>query len=466
VVKTKRFCEKVFWLLLLCSPAIDLLNGIWTYLLAGGRGEMLSTLSLTNLSSVTPALIIRLICLVFMTGYLFILKNRKAILMFALIGFFWALSVTHEIIRGVSFSLNADIQYIVRYCYCLMVLVVFAAMYKDDGRRKEELCDRTNKILCISLFVQGAGILIPYMFGMGFYTYADRIGYRGSRGFFYAGNDITAAIMFIIPIVLVCFMQQEQLRKNKSAWFQAISTAMGIVSLLLIGTKASFLAAGGTVVVLGAYALYVALKQKKKRKLINVAIVIVLSVMLMLFLTLISSFTNVVKNYVWEGTFSIAPPQSSNPFDTIKDSIDANKQLADNEGSSTMIFSGRTQKLGTVIAEFKSTLPLSFVAGVGRGSQETIIEMDIFEVILYYGIPGAIVMLWLYALNIFKMVIDFFKNFSLLNLAVCVAIGLGIGYMFIAGHTLFSVTAGFYFAFMIVYGRLFCSREGLNSKII
>ena len=466
MIKTKKLCEKLFWILLLCSPVMDLLNGIWTYLIAGGRGEMLSTLSLRNLSAISPSLILRIAFLLVMVAYLFIMKNRKAIILFCSIGLFWVLSVGHEFLRGVEFSLSADIQYIVRYCYCLMVLIVFAVMYKEDGRSSEELRDRTNKILTISLFVQGAGILVPYMFGMGFYTYADRMGYRGSRGFFYAGNDITAAIMFIIPIVFACFILQDKLKKNRLGWLQAVSTAMGLVSLLLIGTKASFLVAGVTVAVLGVYSVICIFTEKSWKKFLRVTLVVVMTVALMLSLTFISKFVNIVKNYEWQGTTDTAPPQSTNPFDTIKDSIDANQNLADKEGASSMLFSGRTGKLKATINEFKNALPLSIVAGIGRGTQEKIIEMDVFEVILYYGLPAAFLMLILYLINGFKIVIDLFKNFSLYNLAVCVALALGVGYMFIAGHTLFSVTAGFYFAFMIVYGRLFCSREGLDAKII
>ena len=104
--------------------------------------------------------------------------------------------------------------------------------------------------------------------------------------------------------------------------------------------------------------------------------------------------------------------------------------------------------------------------GIGRGSQAKIIEMDLLEVFLYYGVLGTVAMLWLYLLQGVKTIIDLFRCFSLRNLAVCVALGLCVGYLFLAGHTLFSVTAGFYFAFMIVYARLFCSKEGMDTNIL
>ena len=75
-------------------------------------------------------------------------------------------------------------------------------------------------------------------------------------------------------------------------------------------------------------------------------------------------------------------------------------------------------------------------------------------------------MLWLYLTQGARVILDLFRNFSLYNLAVCVALGLCVGFLTLAGHTLFSVTGGFYFAFMIVYARLFCSREGMKAEIL
>ena len=119
-----------------------------------------------------------------------------------------------------------------------------------------------------------------------------------------------------------------------------------------------------------------------------------------------------------------------------------------------------------MLDQFKAHMPISALVGLGRGSQQRIIEMDLLEVFFYYGILGSITMLWLYLSQGIKVILDLFRNFSLHNLAVCVALALCVGFLFLAGHTLFSVTGGFYFAFMIGYARLFCSKDGLDTKIL
>ena len=97
---------------------------------------------------------------------------------------------------------------------------------------------------------------------------------------------------------------------------------------------------------------------------------------------------------------------------------------------------------------------------------EKIIEMDIIEVFVYYGVFGLASMLWLYLTQGIKVVIELFRAFSLRNLACCIALALCVGFLVLAGHVLFSVTSGFYFAFMIGYTRLVCSREGPEAKIL
>ena len=185
--KTKKTFEKLFWLLLLISPALDLVNGIWSYLLCGGDGGMLSSLDIQGLPALSPSFTVRMLMLVLMVAYLFLQKRWKPILMFVGIGVTWVLSVAGEVIRDVPFSL---------------VLIAYSTMLKQDGRGQAWLRESIDKVLSGSLLVLGLGVLVPYMLGMGFYTYADRMGYRGSRGFFYAGNDITAVMMLMLPVVL------------------------------------------------------------------------------------------------------------------------------------------------------------------------------------------------------------------------------------------------------------------------
>lgn len=437
--KFKRLCGLCFWLMLLLSPFLDMVNGIFTYIQAGGTGvgDMLSTLDLTDEGGLSPSLIIRMVFLALMLAYLFVCRHKKAIIMFVCIGVAWVLTVGFEFVRGVEFSLFADISYIIRFCYCLMCLVVAERIIRD-GQGKYVLRERVDKLLCVAALTGALGIMLPFMFEMGFYTYADPLGYRGSRGFYYAGNDITVVLMLILPMMLSSWMEHKG-KPRFWNYMQLICCAFSVVAMLVIGTKTSFLAVGVVGCVMLVYSLIQGFRHKNWRPLIRFLIAVAVT-------------------YIVYELFSAGA--------TVAHSIKTTKKYMDEKDPGQSLLSGRVTYLIMAWHDVQEALPFSALAGVGRGTQEHIIEMDIFEVVLYYGLLGTVSMLWLYIKQGIKVIKGLFECFSLRNLACCVALALCVGFLFLAGHVLFSVTAGFYFAFFIVYARMECSNEGLEARII
>ncbi len=440
--KAKGLCEKGFWLMLLLSPFLDLINGIWTYIQVGGNGGMLSTLDLPESGGMGPSLLIRMIFLAMMVLYLLLIRHKRAILMFVAIGFTWVLTVALEFARGVEFSLAADISYIVRFCYCLVCLVVAERVLRA-GAERFELREHVDRLLCVAALTASLGVLIPFVLKIGFFTYADPLGYRGSRGFYYAGNDITVVIMVILPLMLASWMEKLK-RPGPWDWLKALCAAFSIAALMLIGTKTAFVAVAVIGAVMLVYSVVAAVRERNVRALLRLVIVAAMSAGVFLVLRLLGSSASA----------------------TIKDSVAATGKYAEKSPTSEVILSGRTTYLVTAWYELLAGLPLTAIAGIGRGTQLRIIEMDVFEVIIYYGLLGTVSMLWLYLTQGIKVVRDLFRSFSLRNLACCTALALCVGFLILAGHVLFSVTAGFYFAFLLAYTRLDCSREGLEAKII
>jgi len=439
--RLKGLCRVGFWLMVAASPFLDLINGIWTYLRAGGSGGMLSTLDLPEGSSLGPSLVIRLVFLALMLCCLIAARHKRAIIMFAAIGLCWLGSLAYELFRGEEFSIFTEIEYIVRFCYCLMCLVMGEGVMRQAG---EGLRRRVDKLLCIAALTAALGVLVPYLFEIGFYTYADPLGYRGSRGFYYAGNDITVVMMLILPLMLTVWMEDSSWR-SLWGWLRAVSVALSVVALLIIGTKTAFVALAVIGGVMLVYAIIELLRKKDPTMLLRYAVAAVLAFAVFRLL----SFSG-----------------GADPVETVKDSVAATGQYAESSGAELVVFSGRTYYLKVSWAEFKDALPLSALVGTGRAMHDKIIEMDIIEVAVYYGVLGLAAMLWLYLTQGVKIIIDLFRRFSLRNLACCTALGLCVGFLVLAGHVLFSVTAGFYFAFMLCYTRMDCSKEGLDARII
>ena len=82
--KSLKGLEKFFWLYLLFNPVLDIVNGLYIWMLTRGYAgmEALNYRELTNSGGMTttPALIVRMLVLVVMVVYVLLLRDRRSIL--------------------------------------------------------------------------------------------------------------------------------------------------------------------------------------------------------------------------------------------------------------------------------------------------------------------------------------------------------------------------------------------------
>ncbi len=439
MTQRKRSAGMLFWLFLFISPLLDLLSGIRMYLLCGGSGQMLSSLDIQDLPGVSPSMVVRLLFLAAMLVFLWLHGRWKPFRVVIPIAVCCVLTAAAAHISGAEENLSAEFTYVARYCYCILVFLTYTALYGEvwtDAGAKAA----TDRILCAAQALLSLGVLIPFLFGIGFYTYADPLGYRGCRGFFFAGNDITAALLLLMPLTIVRWLDSSDPGARTRAVPFGVVNGLSLAAMLLIGTKTSFLALVVTFAAFLVYGLCLFFSRRQLRPLLHVAAVPAAAALILLLMRLIGRI---------------------DPFQTILGSIRGVENYVDlvdmenGRGLETVLLSGRTATLRTAWADFVSRLPVSALVGIGRGTQARIIEMDLPEVLLYYGALGAASMLWLYLKNGFLLLRDLLHNFSAGALAGLLSLCLGAGYLFAAGHVLFSVTAGFFFSFVMVYARAF-----------
>lgn len=432
-----RLLEKIFWVFLFINPFLDILNGIYINLV---MGVDVLDVKFTSTLGVTPSLVLRMLMLLAFAVYIIIVRDKWSILTALPIGLSWVLSMVSEYLTLGSVQFFIDAQYAARFCYNIVLLMVytrvFSARWGEDGR---DLLHRLDDIAAFTLILLSLSILASAVVGVGYSTYADRMGYRGSRGFFYAGNDITAVLALLLPLNVASFMSMDRssapLVKNL---LYALAGALGANAMLIIGSKTAFIAVGVTYAVMLAAALVSLARKKGGHTAVGflwaaLAALVVFGVLMLL--------SGMELWYSIVGSFSVTG------------------ELAENEGMETAILSGRQFKLADHFSQFKDGGILVWLFGLGRGSQEEILEMDVFEVLFYYGVVGFVSFLWLYA----KMAIDFFRSFlrrpDIMTTALVASLAMCAGYLFIAGHILFSVTSGFYFVFVIVYSRAYFARD-------
>ena len=435
--KTAELLEKIFWIFLFVNPFLDILNGVYINLV---MGVDVLDVKFTNTLGVTPSLLLRMVMLVAFALYVLIVRDKRSILTALPIGLCWVLSMAGERVSTGAVSLFVDIQYAARFCYNLVLLMVytrvFAARWGADGKA---LLRRLDDIIALTLVLLSMSILISAVVGVGYSTYADRLGYRGSRGFFYAGNDITAVLALLLPVCTARFMSMD--RRALPHWRPALYIVAGGLSanaLMIIGSKTAFIAVGVNYIVMLAASLIPLAREKKTHTLLGFAGAV--GAALVIF-GILMALSNMELWYSIVGSFS------------------ATGELAEREGMQSAMLSGRNVKLAEHFGQFKKGGIIVWLFGMGRGSQEEILEMDVFEVLFYYGAAGCVSFLWLYA----KAAVEFFRSMvrrpDIITASLFTSLAMCSGYLFIAGHILFSVTSGFYFAFVIVYSRVYFARD-------
>ncbi|MCM1149337.1 MAG: O-antigen ligase family protein [Butyricicoccus sp.] len=436
--KAAELLEKIFWIFLFVNPFLDIINGVYINLV---MGVGVLDVKFTNTLGVTPSLVARMVMLVAFALYILIVRDRKSILTALPIGACWILSMVGErVCMGALVSPFADAQYAARFCYNIVILMVytrvFAARWGVDGKA---LLRRLDGIIAFTLTVLSLSILISAIVGVGYSTYADRMGYRGSRGFFYAGNDITAVLALLLPLCTARFMEMDRKNAPRSrVVLYLIAGGLSANALMIIGSKTAFIAVGVNYGVMLAAALLTFAREKKTHTLLGFAGALGAALAVFAVIMLLSAAE------LWQ---------------SIADSFAVTGHVVELDGIERAMLSGRSVKLAEHFELFKNGGVPVWLFGMGRGSQQEVLEMDVFEVLFYYGIAGCLSFLWLYA----KAAIGFFKGMvrrpDIITAALFTALGMCAGYLFIAGHVLFSVTSGFYFAFVIVYSRVFFARE-------
>lgn len=423
--------EKFFFLLLVINPFIDVLGGVWLY--AGMREIDHENLFLT---SITPSLILRMLVLLLFAAYVLLKRDRRSIAVILPMGAAWVLTIAGEFLfpTGEYFSFFADAQYMAKFIYNVAVLLVYWRVFLASGMSREALLEKLNWVLSFTLTLFSTIIILSNIFGAGFNTYADRWGYRGSRGFFYSGNDITAILMLLLPLAVIFYLRLPDGLKRRQRFFWLYAPSATIACLLVIGTKTAFLAILITMIALYIYAI----RRKKLegegrylRRMHHVLLAFLTIFALMILLSQGAAFFGLALS-----------------FDKIK-------EIQEDMGFLGMLLSGRQNKLMAAFQQYAAGNPYQWLFGIGRGTQLQIIEMDVFECWLYYGLAGAAAMLWFYFKTGVSFISRFRRRIDMTGLACFLSLGMCAAYSVIAGHIVFSVTSGFYFSLILLYAHLY-----------
>ena len=447
--------ERFFWIFLFINPCLDTLNGF--YLKEIAKIDMLDVEFATG--SVTPTLVIRMVVLLVFAFYLLIIWDKRAILTVLPMGIAFVMSLVGEFRYFGSISVFTDLQYMARYGYNILVLFVYSHLFANMSAKhgRDKFLAQLDNLIALSIVILCSSILVSFATGRGYDTYADKLGYRGFRGYFYAGNDITAILLLLTPLSMATYMRMDLRKLSKWQALRYVApTALAANCMLIIATKTAFIALAVGFAGLFLFSLYSMVRGDGSEHLYRFMVLFTVTLALFAILD-------------WTSLGGL--------LQAILISLDAMEANA--EDIVMFALSGRQIKFGWQLNIFKRGGIFTWLFGFGRGGLNLaenipwmvaaeyvkpgeimyILEMDVFEVLFYYGIFGILSMLWLYA----KVAIDFIravaKRIDAQSFALFISLALCAGYLIMAGHVLFSVTSGFYFIFVIAYSRAYLSKK-------
>ena len=394
-IKYNKFFDRFVYLFLLFSPVLDALTSIFV----------------RNINiSFSIGTIVRGIFLLFVLIWLRYNEKNKKILIFFLL---YVLLALMYYFGEKNNNILLEITNIFQIFY-LPIIMLFFCNYEN-----EKINDKL--IVKIYLFYLNL-ILIPYLFNMGYSlteSYSNKVGYFG---FFIGGNELSAILVGLAPIVLT------YVSKSKSYILKIVTYIELFLVMILIGTKTLFV---GIIIVL-LYLLYKKLRysyvvmNEKKSKLPLIIGIIVVAVTIVIFPKL-----PMVKNI-----------KTTLEYYKVKKVSDIVKV----ENIDNIIFSKRLSNLNNVNKKFIHGEAKNFIYGIGLSEikEINVIEIDIFDIFYSVGIFGTF---------IYILLILFTAKFNELRNEKALASTLFILMSLFTGHVLIKPMVSIYIALLYILSR-------------
>ncbi|WP_379970752.1 O-antigen ligase family protein [Ectobacillus sp. sgz5001026] len=375
-------------------------------------------------------------------NYLYYLAMLAAVL---LIGLFINKMVKTPILFG------EEIKYVAKTLYTFVMLGCYILLFQSWLRKGKQI----DKAIT---YVVYATVLINIVMVLSIVTSTDFNSYEyfktGSRGWFYAGNELGAVLAISFPAVLLFSVEKTKRTKDIVFW---IPTLLSIFSLFAVGTKVGFgaiLLGLGTVVVL---CIIKSIFRKENRRVLllngGVAALLLAAVALYTPYSPIANNTKVHMKLIEEQNKKQAAEQNLSPDDLPKD------QVGD------LVFSGREIFLNMEKNQFKEAPSAQKLFGMGYGgnfkSEPKLIERDFHDLFYAFGYIGFFFILLPFVYYGVKIARTFVVKWRKLTtvpyalLVVGMALGLGIAYT--AGHVLTAPGVSIYF--VIIWAYLFVKAD-------
>lgn len=387
----KLYISKLWCVLLSISPIIDMLTGFCK----------LTGVGIENLSLIYKMIVF------FIGVYICVHRHYKRIVFGCALCMFISIScIWHMIGVNRFFLVVTDIGSYIKLIYFIIVYYVFKELNKTS---KKVLLEQTENFY---LYFVPLSIIIPKIFGIGFYTYKGIE--SGYKGFYFGGNGIN------ILLVLLMLLSGYKLIKTKTL-LHFIILLGNIIANMLIGTKTSILS------IICLILFFLLSERKFLTKTQKIILIVVFTLLILGFLIMNSEF-----------------------FEAIFLRIKWEFRRVDGNYIDFITNSRIRQGMPFFIKKIKNrSFFLNILLGTGFAEYVDVLEMDYMDILLHNGIVMLIIISGFCLARFNKTRSTFIKYAEIL----------AFGYAFFAGHLMYSPMGSVVLSFLLLEGEGYCEEN-------
>ncbi|WP_242266908.1 O-antigen ligase family protein [Bacillus cereus group sp. BfR-BA-01518] len=445
--QTDNYFPHFLLLFIVFQPILDLLTSFSIYVLH---------------MSATVGIVVRFACMLLALGYLLLHHKqqgaKKYILYLCLFGIVLAIGLVNNLMVKSPVSFGEEVKFIMKSVYPIVLLFGYIIALKELKNNEYAF----HKIITYFLYatlILSISLIAAMVTGTDFQSYPhSKI---GSRGWFFAGNDLSAIFAIMFPIVVLYSVHKTT---SFSKFYYWIPTVLAMYASIMVGTKVGY---GAIVVTLGVALLFsfieYMMNRKKEGKGSTHFVNTVVAAVVLGGLLVLTPQTPIAKNMsihlqMYEYKKSVQEEKDRKKGKVVQEEEHKQGELTDSEMKS-LIYSDRDKFL-KVYKQYYKEAPLSQkLFGMGYAGNYTtkmkLVEMDFHDLFFAFGIVGFLMYvlpLLYFGIKIFiRIITNFKKLFSVKHMLLASTLVLSLGIGFMSGHVLTAPAVSIFFTVILAY---------------
>ncbi len=445
--QTDNYFPHFLLLFIVFQPILDLLTSFSIYVLH---------------MSATVGIVVRFAFMLLALGYLLLHHKqqgaKKYILYLCLFGIVLAIGLVNNLMVKSPVSFGEEVKFILKSVYPIVLLFGYIIALKE--LKNNELA--FHKIITYFLYatlILSISIIAAMATGTDFPSYPNSK--IGSRGWFFAGNDLSSIFAIMFPIVVLYSVHKTTSFSKVYYW---IPTVLAMYASIMIGTKVGY---GAIVITLGIALFFLFIEymihRKKEGKGFTYLVNTVVAAVVLGGLFVLTPQTPIAKNMsihlqIYEYKKSVQDEKDRKEGKEVKEEEHKQGELTDSEMKS-LIYSDRDKFL-KVYKQYYKEAPLSQkLFGMGYAGNYTtkmkLVEMDFHDLFFAFGIVGFLMYvlpLLYFGIKIFiRLITNFKKLFSVKHMLLASTLVLSLGIGFMSGHVLTAPAVSIFFVVILAY---------------